>query len=629
MADWNIQKARDLYNVAQWGDGFFDINEQGEVIAYLNGRDMPAVNLPHIIADLEKTGLTLPVLIRFTDILRMRLNRLCEAFAEAITAKEYQGKYTAVYPIKVNQERSVIEEIMRHGGERVGLEAGSKPELVAVLGLAATKPNCLIICNGYKDREYIRLAMIGLQLGHRVYMILEKLSEVPVIIEQARQMGIRPKLGIRIRLSTVGQGKWKDSGGIKSKFGFSASQLFEAIDQLKAADMLDTLEVIHFHLGSQVANIRDIYKGMRECARYYAELRSLGVNINTVDVGGGLAVDYDGTRSRGECSMNYSLNEYANNIVYALLDVCNEHDLPHPAIITESGRGMTAHHAMLVTNVIGTEKIEFPEELDAPLEADAPILHDLWEGYKNISNKHVLEAYHDSMYWMSEIYSMYTHGLISLAERARAEQIYYATLFKVRDCLSPKIRAHREVVDELTEKLVDKYFCNFSLFQSMPDSWAIGQIFPIMPLSSLEKEPNKEVVLQDLTCDSDGRVNRYVDQQGTDTTLSVPDYDKENPYLLGIFLLGAYQEILGDLHNLFGDTDSVYVEGLSDGQYRLFKPAQGDTVADVLRYVHFSSEELLLSYRNQLRNASLTQQQKETYLQELSAGLSGYTYLEE
>jgi arginine decarboxylase len=629
MADWTIQRARDLYNVTQWGDGFFDINEQGEVIAYLNGREEPPVCLPKIIAELQKTGLTLPILIRFTDILRMRLNRLCGAFKEAIAERQYQGKYTAVYPIKVNQQRSVVEEILRHGTTRVGLEAGSKPELIAVLGVVVNKPNCLIICNGYKDREYVRLAMIGQQLGHRVYIILEKLSEVAVIIEQAHLIGIRPKLGIRIRLSTIGQGKWKDSGGVKSKFGFSASQLFEAIEQLKAANMLDTLEVIHFHIGSQVANIRDIYKAMRECARHYAELRALGVDIKVVDVGGGLAVDYDGTRSRGECSMNYTMAEYANNIVYALLDICTEHELPHPDIITESGRGLTAHHAMLVTNVIGAEKIELPEEIDSPPEEDAAILHDLWTGYQNVSNKHVLEAYHDVSYWMAEVYSMYTHGLLSLAERARAEQLYYATLFKVRDCLSPKIRVHRDVLDELNEKLVDKYFCNFSLFQSLPDAWAIQQVFPIMPLSSLEKEPNKKVVLQDLTCDSDGRISWYVDQHGTDTTLPLTDYDKDNPYLLGIFLLGAYQEILGDMHNLFGDTDSVYVEGQAGGQYRLFNPDQGDTVADVLRYVHFSPEELLLSYQNQLEKSTLTPEQKALYLEELSAGLSGYTYLEE
>lgn len=628
MSHWTSGKARELYNIVHWSDGFFDINEAGHVVAKVPGNSSTPIDIPQLVEEIQQSGLTLPLLVRFSHILGARVNRLCESFAEAIAENHYQGQYTAVYPIKVNQQRSVVEEILRHGGKRVGLEAGSKPELIAVLGLSGHQQT-LIICNGYKDREYIRLALIGQQLGHRVYIILEKLSEVEAVLQEAQKMGVKPQLGIRIRLSTVGKGKWKDTGGAKSKFGFSAAPLLEAIELLKSGGLLDCLKVIHFHLGSQIANIRDIYKGMRECARYYAELRALGVEISTVDVGGGLAVDYDGTHSRGECSMNYSLQEYANNIVYALRDVCNEQALPHPDIITEAGRAMTAHHAMLITNVIDVEKIQPSQDLEAPSEDDPPILQDLWQGFLDVSKRHVLESYHDASYWMSEVYTMYTHGMITLAQRAKAEQLYYATCFKVREYLTPKIRPHREVLDELNEKLADKYFCNFSLFQSLPDAWAIDQVFPIMPLSGLDKEPDKQVVLQDITCDSDGKVDWYVDRQGTHTILPLPDYDPEQPYLLGIFLVGAYQEILGDMHNLFGDTDSVFVEALPDGKYGFFKPDQGDTVEDVLRYVHFSPEDLLLSYRTQLSHSALTAQQRQEYLQALSAGLSGYTYLEE
>lgn len=625
---WDIQQARELYNIVQWGDGFFDIDENGEVVVYPDGkRQDPPIALSKLIVEIRQAGLTVPILIRFTDILRERINRLCSAFLQSISEHHYQGKHRAVYPIKVNQQRRVVEEILRHGGERVGLEAGSKPELLVVLALA--ERNTLLVCNGYKDREYIRLALIGQQLGHQIYIILEKLSEVGFVIQEARKMRIQPRLGIRIRLATVGKGKWRDTGGPKSKFGFSAAQVFEALEILRENHLLDSLQAIHFHLGSQVANIRDIYNGMRECARYYAELRKLGAPIQVVDVGGGLAVDYDGTRSRSDSSMNYSMLEYSNNIIYALTDICNEYDLPHPDIITESGRAMTAHHAVLITDIIDVEKMEMPSDIESPHEEAAPILHDLWKGYLDISNKHLLESFHDASYWMSEVYTMYTHGLITLAERAHAEQIYFAVCFKVRDLLDPKTKAHREILDELNEKLADKYFCNFSLFQSLPDSWAINQVFPIIPLSGLNLPPTKRAILQDITCDSDGRIDSYVDKQGIEATLSISNFDRSRPYFIGMFLIGAYQEILGDMHNLFGDTDSIYVEYFSGGKYRLFHPEQGDTVEDVLRYVHFEPTELLQAYRHQFSRSQLTPQQCMEYLQELAEGLKGYTYFEE
>ena len=630
MSPWSIQEARDLYNITQWGDDFFDINREGNIVAYPNGRDKASVALPKLVEDIQKQqNMSLPMLIRFPAMLRQRFKKLTNTFARAISEHQYEGNYTAVYPIKVNQQRSVVEEILRLGDEQIGLEAGSKPELLLVLSLAV-KEECIIVCNGYKDREYIRLALIGQQMKNQVYIILEKLSELPLVIEESKKLGVTPRLGIRIRLAAMGKGKWQDTGGAKSKFGFSASQVLHCIEQLKAADMLDTLDALHFHLGSQIANIRDIAHGMRECARYYAELHKLGVNIRIVDVGGGLAIDYDGTHSRNDCSMNYSMQEYANNIVYALKDVCAEHNLPHPDIITESGRATTAHHALLVTNIIDTETVDRPEHVTPPNDEDASILHDMWQGFLEVSHRSVLETYHDASYWLSEAYSRYSLNVLTLTERAKAEQIYYATCHKVRQYLNPKIRAHREVLDELNEKLADKYFCNFSLFQSMPDAWAIDQIFPIMPLSQLHLEPTKRVVLQDVTCDSDGRVDWYVDGQGLETTMPLLPYNKSRPYLLGVFLVGAYQEILGDMHNLFGDTDSVNVECGEDGRYELTRPEQGDTVNDVLRYVHFNSDEVIRSYQEQLEQCThLEDGKRAMMLQELTDGLSGYTYLEQ
>lgn len=629
MNPWSIQEARDLYNITQWSDDFFDINREGNIVAYPNGRDKAPIVLPKLVEDIQKSGLSLPILIRFPAILRQRFQRLTNTFAQAMQEYHYQGRYTAVYPIKVNQQRRVVDEILRHPEAAIGLEAGSKPELLLVLSLAV-KEECMIVCNGYKDREYIRLALIGQQMKNRVYIILEKLSELPLVIEESKKLGVTPHLGIRVRLAATGKGKWQDTGGSKSKFGFSASQVLHCIEQLKAANMLHTLDALHFHLGSQIANIRDIAHGMRECARYYAELHQLGVNIRIVDVGGGLAIDYDGTHSRNDCSMNYSMQEYANNIVYALRTVCDENDLPHPDIVTESGRAMTAHHALLVTNVIDTETVDRPETVVAPNEHDAALLHDMWQGYLEVSQRSVLESYHDASYWLSEMYSRYSLNVISLSERAKAEQIYYATCHKVRQYLNPKIRAHREALDELNEKLADKYFCNFSLFQSLPDAWAIDQIFPIMPLSQLHLEPTKRVVLQDVTCDSDGRVDWYVDGQGIETTMNLLPYNPDRPYLLGMFLVGAYQEILGDMHNLFGDTDSINVECSEDGRYQLLHAEQGDTVTEVLHYVHFSPEEVTRSYQSQLEQCThLDPDKRQAMLQELTDGLSGYTYLEQ
>ncbi len=627
---WSVQNTRDLYNIAHWSDGLFDIDEKGMVVAYPDGkRDRPGVNLVELANTMHETGLGLPILVRFFDILRQRFMRLQNAFGRAMKEYGYQGSFMSVYPVKANQQRRVLEDIVSFTNDEhpIGLEAGSKPELLAVLALS--HPNSVVVCNGYKDREYIRLALIGQRLGHNVYIILEKLSELDIVLDEAQKMGIEPCLGIRVRLASMAAGKWQHTGGEKSKFGFSAAQVLLIVEKLRAVNRLSILQLMHFHLGSQIANIADIQRGMRECARYYSELRLLGVPIHTVDVGGGLGVDYEGTRSRSFCSMNYSIQEYANNIVYTLEETCREKNLPHPQIITESGRAMAAHHALLIVNVIDIERNVPMGTLQPVLSHEALVLRELWDGLMNLSERSALEVYHDACHWMTEVHSMYNHGIISLAERARAEQIYLETCIKVRDLLKHSVRSHREALDELNEKLADKYFCNFSLFQSLPDAWAIDQIFPIMPLSGLREKPTSRGILQDITCDSDGRVDVYVDGEGVESTLPLLPYDPTQPYLLGIFLVGAYQEILGDMHNLFGDTHSVNVELLPDGGYQLVHPVKGDMVEGVLRYVQFDSRELLAAYHQQFEKANLTPEETKDYLETLTEGLQGYTYLED
>jgi len=628
MLDWNIQKARDLYNIPHWSNGYFDVNSSGNLVARPDpSANHPGIDLYELTKEFAKHDLKLPVLVRFSGILHHRVRELCSAFDGAIAANKYAGRYTAVYPIKVNQQRSVVDALIERGGDRVGLEAGSKPELLAVL--ARSREGGIVVCNGYKDREFIRLALIGKALGHRVHIVVEKLSELEVVLAEAKDLGIEPLLGMRVRLSSIGAGKWQNTGGDKSKFGLTASEALRAVTLLREAGFLKSLQMLHCHMGSQIANVQHIQSGMREIARYFAELRASGVDIRVVNVGGGLGVDYEGTRSRSFCSINYSVVEYADNVVHALAEICAEKGLPAPDIVTESGRAMTAHHAVLITNVLEYEQ-QPSRDAVAPAQPDEPaIVRDLWRAYAEISNRSVIEAYHDAAYYLSQAHAMFTHGALTLAQRARAEQIYYAICWKVRETLLPSAKAHREVLDELNEKLADKFFCNFSLFQSMPDHWAIDQIFPVVPLSRLNEPPTRRAVLEDITCDSDGRIDLYVNADGVDTTLPLHTPRASEPYLLGIFMVGAYQEILGDLHNLFGDTDSVHVELLPDGSHRLTAPRRGDTVDSVLRFVHFDPEDLLKAYRQKVTAAVwLDAKLREGYLQELAAGLQGYTYLE-
>ncbi len=627
MSEWNIDKSRRLYNIAEWGEGYFGVAPTGHLVARPFRDDARgAVDLRELAANLARSGLRFPVLVRFTDILHDRVESLCRAFAEARAEHGYGGGYTAVYPVKVNQQRSVVEQIVRQGGDRVGLEAGSKPELMAVLGLSAD--DGLVICNGYKDREYIRWALIARRLGHRVFIVVEKLSELDDIVAESRELGIRPLLGVRVRLASLGTGKWQNTGGDKSKFGLSATQLLHALHRLEHSGLKDCVQLLHFHMGSQIANIRDIQRGMNEAVRHYAELRAMGFPVTRLDVGGGLGVDYEGTRSRDFCSMNYSMREYANAVVRGIRELCLEQALPEPDLITEAGRAMTAHHAVLITQVTDIEAPVGIGSEPLPPAADAPlILHDLWQVFRNEATRPPLELYHDAAHWLSEAQSMYTHGLLSLQQRAQAEQLHTAICQQVRRSLDPGRRAHREALDQLDEKLASKYFCNFSLFQSLPDVWAIQQIFPIVPLHRLGEEPAERGVIEDLTCDSDGRIDHYVDQQGLSPTVALHALRPDEDYLLGFFLVGAYQEILGDMHNLFGDTDAVNVELDGHGSYRLVDPEHGDTADRLLAYVHFRPEDLLRTYQAKIERAGLRPGESRRYLAELAAALKGYTYL--
>lgn len=627
--NWTAQASAYLYHMQHWGGMYFDVNPNGDLCVFPRGREVAdiKVNLRQLAREIHEAGLPTPVLVRFADILHHRIDLLDQAFQQAMEQADYQARYTAIYPIKVNQQRHVVDEILDYGRERVGLEAGSKPELLAVLALAPK--NSLIICNGYKDREYIRLALIGQRLGLRPHLVIEKASELKLIIEESRTMGITPHLGVRVRLASLGSGNWENTGGEKGKFGLSSAQVLQVVEQLSNEGLLNSLVLLHFHMGSQLSNIQDIQRGLREAARYFAQLHQLGVPLHTIDVGGGLGVDYDGSHSRGHHSINYSVQEYAHNIVRSFAEVCAESDLPHPHVITECGRAMTAHHAVFITNVTDVEPAP-GEEIPEPAREDEPLLiQDLWRMLEELDKQHsATEAYHNAVYWLSEVHGMFSHGVLSLAERARAEKLYFALCHRVRKRLQPSSRSQREILDELNEKLADKYFCNFSLFQSAPDAWAIEQLFPIVPLQRLHEYPARRAILQDLTCDSDGKFERYVDAEGLETSLPVHALHPGEEYLLGFFLVGAYQEILGDMHNLFGDTHAINVEIAPDGNYRLVEPELGDTVQDMLRYVHFDVDNLRDRYRHKLQAAELPVAEQLAYLDELQAGLQGYTYLE-
>ncbi|WDE02399.1 biosynthetic arginine decarboxylase [Thalassomonas actiniarum] len=630
-----LDNVRARYNVRHWSQGYFGINDAGRVyVAPKVENQEQTLDLTAIAEMIHNKGLTLPALVRFPQILHHRVHSLCDAFNHAIQEYGYSEEYLLVYPIKVNQQREVVDEILASQYNRehkqLGLEAGSKAELLAVLALAQ-KASSVIVCNGYKDKEYVRLALIGEKLGHRVHIVLEKMSELELILAQAKELGVEPRLGLRVRLASQGKGKWQASGGEKSKFGLSAAQVLKTVARLKEAKMLDTLKLLHFHLGSQMANIRDVRFGVAEAARFYCELRKLGAGIACMDVGGGLAVDYDGTRSQSHNSMNYSLAEYAKNIVQTIGDTCKNYDEPMPVIISESGRALTAHHAVLISNVIGAESYQV-EAITAPQE-DAPILlQNMWHSWLQLNGRNddraLIEIYHDTQSDITEVHHQFAMGLLNLSQRAWAEQVNLRVCYELNLLMDVKNRFHRPIIDDLAEKLADKFFVNFSLFQSLPDSWGINQVFPVLPLAHLERSDETRAVLLDITCDSDGTIDAYVDGQGVETTLPAPAWRAGEEYLLGFFLVGAYQEILGDMHNLFGDTHSVVVLMDDDGSAEITEINEGDMVEDMLSYVHLDAETFAETYQA-LVNSKLPENQRSAVFKELVAGLKGYTYLEE
>ncbi|WP_244267322.1 biosynthetic arginine decarboxylase [Sodalis-like endosymbiont of Proechinophthirus fluctus] len=631
MNDSDASKMLRTYNVTYWGNNYYDVNELGHISVCPNP-DFPevCVDLAELVKQRQTEGQRLPALFCFPQILQHRLRSINAAFQRAKDSFGYQGGYFLVYPIKVNQHRRVIESLV-NSGEPLGLEAGSKAELMAVLAHAGMT-RTVIICNGYKDREYIRLALIGEKIGHKVYLVIENLSEITLVLEEAERLSVVPRLGVRARLASQGSGKWQSSGGEKSKFGLAAVQVLQLVDLLRVKGRLESLQLLHFHLGSQLSNIRDITSGVRESARFYVELHKLGVHIEFFDVGGGLGVDYEGTRSQSDGSANYGLNEYANNIIWGIGDACNEYGLPHPTVITESGRAVTAHHTVLVSNVIGVERNEFSKP--HPPEKDAPrALESLWQTWQEMheprNRRSLREWLHDSQMDLHDVHTQYTHGILNLTQRAWAEQLYLSICRIIQTQLDPSNRAHRPIIDELQERMADKLYVNFSLFQSMPDAWGIDQLFPVLPLAGLDKLPEGRAVLLDITCDSDGTVDHYIDGDGIATTMPMPPYDANNPPALGFFMVGAYQEILGNMHNLFGDTATVDVYVFKDGSLEMNESDEGDTVADMLRYVQLDPDVLLTRFRDQVKDTDLDAGLQSEFLEEFEAGLYGYTYLED
>lgn len=624
---WTIDDSRDLYNVEGWGVGYFDINEQGHVTVHPTKDPVRGLDLFELAMDLEAQGVTLPLLLRFSDILQARIETLTERFQTAIQDFEYEGSYTTVYPIKVNQQRHVVEEILAFGEKYgVGLEVGSKPELQAVLALTE-RTDHMIVCNGYKDEEYIRLALMGQKLGHNVLIVLEKINELDILLRVAEEMDVLPTAGVRVKLSTAGVGRWSESAGEKSKFGLNSSQLMRLLDKLAHAGRLDMLKMVHFHLGSQIPDIRNIKLAMAEVARFYVELRQLGVDIEYVDVGGGLGVDYDGTRSTAAASVNYSMQEYANDIIYTLGEACRENEVPMPHVISESGRALTAHHALLLVNVIDVETQieEVPAEVD---EEAHTLVHELLDTYNDLGERSVREVYHDASFAKEQMRTHFNSGVLTLRDRAQAERLYLAILNRVAVLAAVDPEEYEDLIPELDAALIDRYFCNFSLFQSLPDSWAIDQIFPILPIHRLDEEPTRRGTLQDVTCDSDGKIDFFMGGRTPKPSLELHPVRPNEPYVLGIFLTGAYQEILGDLHNLFGDTNAVHIR-LTDTGYEVGDLVHGDTITEVLNYVQFDVPLLATTFRRKVQNARhLTRGEANAFIADFMAGLEGYTYLE-
>ena len=625
---WTIKDAERLYNMSGWGLGYFRVNDEGHVTVHPEGDAGRGLDLYHLAMDLNAQGVGLPLLLRFSDILKSRIESLANHFAEAIKEFGYEGTYTTVYPIKVNQQRHVVQEIVEFGTPfGVGLECGSKPELQAVLGLHEST-NHVVICNGYKDEEFMRLALMGQKLGHQIFIVLEQLNELDVLLQVAEEMDVQPTIGVRIKLATEGSGRWAKSGGEKSKFGLNAVELVKLLDRLERSGRKDILKLVHFHLGSQITDIRFVKAGLEEIARYYAELRKFGFDLSHVDVGGGLGVDYDGSRSTRPASMNYTVREYANDVIYTLGSVCRTEGLPMPHIISESGRSLTAHHSLLLVNVIDVESQIEP--VPPPLrEEPHPLLVEMAENLESLSVDRIQEVFHDAVFAKERAQEYFASGVFSLRDKADAEQLYLCTLTKVGEIVGEDRASYPEIAAHIEAALVDRYFCNFSLFQSVPDNWAIDQLFPIMPIHRLTEAPTRRGTLQDITCDSDGVIDRFTGGRKGKPSLELHPVNERDPYILGIFLTGAYQEILGDLHNLFGDTNAVHVRLTPQGGYEVTDLVHGDTVTEVLNYVQFHASDLLTTFRRKVSNAKdLTRQEANGFIADFVAGLEGYTYLE-
>ena len=630
MKKWTIEDSKELYNINGWGTSYFGINENGNV--YVTPcKDQGQVDLREVMDELALRDVTAPVLLRFPDILDNRIEKTSSCFKRAAEEYNYKGENFIIYPIKVNQMQPVVEEIICHGRKfNLGLEAGSKPELHAVIAIQC-QSDSLIICNGYKDQSYIELALLAHKMGKRIFIVVEKLNELAIIARMAKKLNVRPNLGIRIKLASSGSGKWEESGGDASKFGLNSSELLEALELLDKNDMRDCLRLIHFHIGSQITKIRRIQTALREASMFYIQLHKMGYNVDFVDCGGGLGVDYDGTRSpSSESSVNYSIQEYVNDCISTFVDAANNNGLPHPNIITESGRSLTAHHSVLVIDVLETASLpEMPEEYE-PDENSHQLVKELYKIWDNLSQRNMLEGWHDAEQIREETLDLFSHGIVDLKTRAEIESMYWSVCREI-NILAKHLKHTPEELMSLDKLLADKYFCNFSLFQSLPDSWAVDQLFPIMPIGRLNERPTRNATLQDITCDSDGKITNFVTNRHNSHVLPVHSLRRNEPYYLGVFLVGAYQEILGDMHNLFGDTTAVHIS-VKDNKYHIDQIIDGETVAEVLDYVQYNPKKLVRQLETwvtkSVKEGKITLEEGKEFLGNYRSGLYGYTYLE-
>jgi arginine decarboxylase len=630
MRKWRIEDSSELYNIDGWGVDYFSINEKGNVVVKPQSDSYP-VDLKGLIDELSLMDVTAPLLLRFPDILDDRIVKISNCFQRASEEYSYKAQNFIIYPIKVNQMRPVVEEIVGHGKKyNIGLEAGSKPELHAVIAIN-TDPESLIICNGYKDEDYIELALLAQKMGKRVFIVIEKLNELRLIASIAKRLKVRPNLGIRIKLASVGAGKWEESGGDNSKFGLTSSELLDALDFVEKNKIGDCLKLIHFHIGSQVTKIRRIKTALREASQYYVQLRKLGFNIDFVDVGGGLGVDYDGTgSSSSESSVNYTLQEYVNDSVSTFVDASDKNNIPHPNIITESGRALTAHHSVLIFEVLEATSFSEWDPDDEVSEEDHEMVKEMLQLFENLNQPRMLETWHDAQQIREEALDRFSLGLIDLDTRAKVEKLFWSIAKKVNR-IAGNLKHVPTEISRISRLLSTKYFCNFSLFQSLPDAWAIDQIFPIIPIHRLNEEPQVSATLQDMTCDSDGKIDNFIPINNSSHRILLHPLNPKEPYYLGVFLVGAYQEILGDLHNLFGDTNVVHVSVDKDG-YHIDKVIDGETIAEVLDYVQYNSKKMVRTVETwvaaSVKGGIISLEEGKEFLSNYRSGLYGYTYLE-